>query len=204
MRRALPLVAALLVACNGLGRDAAAPLSGAYALVPAESAIHFVGIKNNAVAVPGAFADLSGRFDAEARTADVAVGIASLGTGDPARDANITAHFFEVAKFPAARFRVTGLPAAAELPAPGASAVVQIAGTLELHGASLPLRLPVRVAREGADRLRVRNAAPLVLTAKDLGMEAQLAVLKAVCGHEALSGAVPVELDLLFARAAGS
>jgi hypothetical protein len=47
--------------------------------------------------------------------------------------------------------------------------------------------------------VRVRNTRPVVLSAKDLGLEQSLAVLKAVCGHEALSGAVPIEIDVVFA-----
>jgi hypothetical protein len=48
----------------------------------------------------------------------------------------------------------------------------------------------------------VRNEAPVVLSAHDLGMDAQLAALKAVCGHESLSGAIPIDLDLAFAPVA--
>jgi len=44
----------------------------------------------------------------------------------------------------------------------------------------------------------VRNTKPVVLSMKDLGMEQALAVLKAVCGHEAVSGAVPIEIDVVF------
>ena len=58
--------------------------------------------------------------------------------------------------------------------------------------------MPVRITREAAGRIRVRNSKPVVLSAKDLGMEQPLAVLKAVCGHESVSGAVPIEIDVLF------
>ena len=42
-----------------------------------------------------------------------------------------------------------------------------------------------------------------MLSAHDLGMDAQLAALKAVCGHQSLSAAVPVEFDVSFAPLAG-
>ena len=45
----------------------------------------------------------------------------------------------------------------------------------------------------------MRNAAPFVVTAKELGLSEQLAALKRVCAHEALSGAIPVQVDLVFA-----
>jgi len=177
-------------------------VSGVWRLVPAESAIHFVGIKNDAVGVPGSFASLEGSFDAAKRTGFVEVKLGSADTGNPARDENIRAHFFEALKFPVARFEVSGLPAPESLPAPGASGRFELAGTLALHGASLPLKVSARVWRDAQNHLHVRDAAPIVLSAHDLGMDAQLAALKAVCGHESLSGAIPVEVDLAFAPVA--
>ena len=100
--------------------------------------------------------------------------------------------------FPAARFALKGIPSAEELPAVGASLSTTLSGTLLLHGAEHPLAVPVRVTREAAGRIRVRNSKPVVLSVKDLGMEQPLAVLKAVCGHESVSGAVPIEIDVLF------
>src|SRR5262249_10964430 len=109
---------------------------------------------------------------------------------------------FEVAKFPLARFEVTGLPVAESLPEPGSSGRIELAGVLSLHGARVPLKLPARVSRDVQNHLHVRNEAPLVLSAPDLGLDAQLAALLAVCGHESLSGAIPVDLDLAFAPVA--
>jgi polyisoprenoid-binding protein YceI len=118
------------------------------------------------------------------------------------RDDNIKTHFFEQAKYPVARFTVTRLPQLEMLPPEGHTADYELAGTLEMHGTRVPLVVPVRVTHEDGARLRVRNRKPIVLNAKDFGMEAQLALLKAVCGHESLSGAVPIELDVVFAPAA--
>jgi polyisoprenoid-binding protein YceI len=188
------------LACQSFGGHR--EVSGVWRLVQVESAIQFVGIKNDAVGVPGSFASLEGGFDAAKHTGFVEVMLGTAETGNPARDENIRAQFFEALKYPVARFDVTGLPAPETLPAPGASARLELAGTLALHGASLPLKLTARVWRDGQNHLHVRNAAPIVLSAHDLGMDAQLAALKAVCGHESLSGAIPVEVDLAFAPVA--
>ena len=200
-RAAAVLVAALALACAGTRSDEpAAPLApGTWSVIDADSDVFFVGIKNNAVGVTGVFSTVSGTFDSRTGNAVVEVKIASLFTNDAPRDANIRTHFFEEAKFPTARFAVAKLPQLETLPPEGETRDYELAGTLELHGAKLPLTVPVRVTHENGARLRVRNRKPIVLTAKDLGMEAQLAVLKAVCGHEALSGAVPVDVDVVFA-----
>ena len=178
---------------------AGAANAGSWKLVPAESTLHFVGIKNDAVGVVGSFADLDGAFDPDKRSGWIEVKVGSAKTGDPARDANITTHFFEVGKFPVARFEVSGLPPAGALPAAGTSAPLGLAGTLALHGGSMPLKIAAVVSRDAGGHLHVRNANPVVLSVQDLGMAAQLAALKAVCGHQSLSGAVPVEFDVSFA-----
>jgi polyisoprenoid-binding protein YceI len=204
VRRAAVALALLALACAGSPTlEKVGSLSGGtWTVVDADSDVYFVGIKNNAVGVTGVFSTVSGTFDSRTGNAVVEVAIASLFTNDAPRDANIRTHFFEESKFPRARFTVAKLPQLELLPPEGETRDYELSGTLELHGAKLPLALPVRVTRENGARLRVRNRKPIVLTAKDLGMETQLAVLKAVCGHESLSGAVPVDVDVVFAPAA--
>ena len=127
------------------------------------------------------------------------VRVATLATGDPERDENLRVHFFDSVNFPAARFARDRNPERGGAAGrSGASLATTLAGKLTIHGAEFPLAVPVRVTREAAGRIRVRNSKPVVLSMKDLGMEQALAVLKAVCGHEALSGAVPIEIDVVF------
>jgi len=183
-------------AAFALALSAGAAHAAEWKLVPAESSLHFVGIKNDAVGVVGSFTALDGAFDPDKGTGWIEVKIASTNTGDPARDTNLTTHFFEVAKFPTARFEVTGLPKADKL----ADADVELAGTLSLHGASLPLKIAAHVSRDAHGHLHAHNAKPVVLSAHDLGMDDQLAALKAVCGHQSLSAAVPVDFDVSFAK----
>jgi hypothetical protein len=183
-RARVALAAAFVLACAGSPtREPDALPAGLWSVVDADSEVHFVGIKNDAVGVVGVLANVSGTFDSQ-------------------RGDNIKTHFFEQAKYPVARFTVTRLPQLEMLPPEGHTADYELAGTLEMHGTRVPLVVPVRVTHEDGARLRVRNRKPIVLNAKDFGMEAQLALLKAVCGHESLSGAVPIELDVVFAPAA--
>ncbi|MEX2205323.1 MAG: YceI family protein [Myxococcota bacterium] len=199
-RFALALAAASLLSCQGSGFGGLAdvPVSGVWLLVPAESSIWFVGIKNNAVAVPGSFSGMEGGFDSASREGWLELRVATLATGDASRDENLRVHFFDSLQFPVARFALSGIPSADALPAVGASLATTLDGKLLIHGAEHPLSLPVSITREAAGRIRVRNAKPVVLSMKDLGLEQPLAVLKAVCGHESVSGAVPIELDVLF------
>ncbi len=168
-------------------------------LQPSESRISFIGIKNNSIAVPGSFSSLRGGLDINGRRAWVEVTLDLLSTGDPERDQNISVHYFNTREFPLARFEVDAVSGSEALPAVGGSVEVVASGALEIHGSRIEFAVPVRLTREAAQRVRVRNTKPLVLTAEQLGLVQQHAILKAVCGHEALSAVVPIDLDLVFA-----
>jgi polyisoprenoid-binding protein YceI len=180
-------------------------LAEKFALDRDASHLWFIGTKNSAVAVTGSFATLSGELDTDSRSGFIEVQIRSLATGDEARDANITTHLFGAAEHPTARFVVSGVSGAEALPPLGQSAEVQVSGTLQLRGRSIELTLALRLSSErgpdGTPRLRLQTRGPAILTREQLGLEQAFAALQAVCGHAALSGAVPIQLDLLFAPA---
>ncbi len=170
----------------------------ALTLNASESRIHFIGIKNNAVAVPGTFVGLSGSLDLEKHTAWVKIPVGLLSTGNEVRDLNIRTHYFNAEKFPLARFSIEKVTGAEGLPPIGGSVEVVAHGVLEIQRSRIELDVPVRITREAHARLRVRNTEPLLLTAEQLGLGAGYKVLMAVCGHAALSAVVPIELDLVF------
>ena len=166
------------------------------ALDPAESTIFFIGVKNDLVAVPGSFTGLTGAMDPEKGTGWVEVAVSSVATGDEERDSNMLTHFFEATRFPLARFELENVDPEL-LPPAGGSRSLTVTGTLELHGSQFTLPVPIRVSRE-AGGFRVQTSGPLLINAADFGMERQVQVLKAVCGHETLSATVPIQVDLLF------
>lgn len=171
---------------------------GAWPLVASESRIYFIGIKNNEVPVPGSLALLEGALDVDARSGWIRISIASLDTGLAERDTNIKTHVFADAAYPEARFTTRNVAGSVTLPPIGRSIQLEATGDLELRGKAVTVVVPLRVSREGPARVRLQTAKPLVLTKEQLGLEEAFAVLQAVCGHEALSGAVPVQFDLLF------
>lgn len=199
-RRALWIVLVGLL----LGPQCSIPLGGGYSaperfmLDPAGSHLWFVGIKNNAVAVPGSFAELAGALDVTGHRGWIQVQLASLATGDAKRDESIATHLFNAADYPVARFAIKDATGASELPPPGGSVELKVTGLLTLRGIETPLEVPVRLTRSDLQRIRVTTTAPFVLTKQQLQLEQAFKVLQAVCGHEALSGAVPIQFDLAF------
>lgn len=77
---------------------------------------------------------------------DVTLQLASLNTGVPALDEHLRSEdFFEVAKFPTARFRSTKVE-------PGAGKDrLRVTGELNLHGVTKPVTLDVTVLKVGAN-----------------------------------------------------
>ena len=180
------------------------PVSGGHSdvdnfqLVGSESRIWFVGIKNNAVAVPGVFADLAGMIDVTGHRGWIEVKVASLATGDPKRDESIVTHLFGAKDHPVARFAIKDTRGADALPPPGGSVELEVTGLLTVRGVESPLSVPARLTRQTLGRIRVQTLSPVVLTKEQLKLEKAFQALQAVCGHEALSGAVPILFDLVF------
>ncbi len=196
MRITAILAVALLAACGGSREGGRAP--DELRLSPGESRIWFIGTKNNAVAVPGYFAVLSGSLSLKERKATIESALGSVDTGDTERDMNIRVHLFQAEEHPKARFEVDELEGAGSLPNIGESVEAVARGTLQVSKARVELRVPVRITREGSSRIRVTTTEPFILTADELGMSKQFKILKAVCGHSSLSSAVPVQVDLVF------
>lgn len=203
VKRALLFSMVLLAAgagCRAAQLEVAALREGPndFQLVAAESSIWFIGIKNNAVAVPGKFAGLSGKIDVIQEAGFVEVTIGTLATGDVERDQKMVEHLFGGADYPLARFDIEGKRGSNQLPEVGTSVDLEVAGVLSLRGIETALTVSARLTREADNRVRVRSLGPLVLTKEQLQLEQAFAVLQAVCGHQALSGAVPIEVDLVF------
>ena len=194
-------LAGLAAAALWLGCAGATHLAGSWRLVPAESELQFTGTKNETVGVPGTFREVDGSFDASAGTGSIEIKLASVDTGDAARDENIRTHFFEAAKFPVAMVNMTGLSNLEWKGSPADKMLIKLEGTVSLHGATVPIKMPAMVLLTAPDKFVVQGLGPIVLLARDFGMESQLATLKAVCGHKSLSGTVPVEFRLTFSRA---
>lgn len=93
------------------------------------------------------------RFDPAGGTAsgEIVVDARSAQTGNSSRDANMHRDVLESERFPTIVFRASALDL---LSREEASAKVQLRGTLDLHGQSLPFELPATLTEHG-DRLSI-------------------------------------------------
>jgi polyisoprenoid-binding protein YceI len=141
---ALPLAALVLFASSASAQTAPAPAT----LVPAQSEIAFQ-VKQSGVPVDGKFR----KFDAQValdpkapQTGGVTISIdtSSATVGFAESDAELPrAPWFNAAKFPRAVFRSTSIKALG-------GGRLQVAGRLEMKGATQELSIPVTIAPSGA------------------------------------------------------
>ncbi|MBK8164954.1 MAG: YceI family protein [bacterium] len=90
---------------------------------------------------------------------EIAVDLASFDTGLRKRNEHMRENHFETATYPQAWFRGGRLDGATVAGlAPGASAVVQLGGELDLHGVVQPLACEARLTRATDGRLTVEAA----------------------------------------------
>jgi polyisoprenoid-binding protein YceI len=198
--------AALLVTggCNAKQETVKEQKSAENWSIQPETTVAFTSVKNKTLPVSGKFTDVTGTVDL-ARFPEldgsIQVNIASLDTGNPGRDQNITVYFFEAgqeefarAEFLPQRFAAEGDAALGDSPVEG-----NLVGTLKLHGEELEVALPVRIVKSDST-LHVESTAEAKVSIASLDMQAQKGKLIEVCAHESIEDAVAIKLDARFAR----
>ena len=127
--------------------DRVVPVAGAYDIDGAHTSVEFVGRHLMITKVRGRFTDVSGRItiaeEPEASHVEVAIGAASLTSGNADRDTHLkSADFFDVERFPTITFRSTSVRA---LP----DNTWEVVGDLTVRDTTRPVTLQVDF--DGAD-----------------------------------------------------
>lgn len=163
------------------------------------STLNFVSIKAGSTAETHHFRAMSGTV-AEDGTAELVIDLASVETGIEIRNERMQEHFFETGEYAEARLTaqidltaLTGLE-------PGDRTTIPFEGTLDLHGASLPVATEVTVTDLNGERVLVETAAPVFLHVADFGLADGLATLQELAGLPSITPVVPVTASLVFER----
>jgi len=186
----------LLASCAPKGE---AEKSGPWSLVPAESGMTYVTIKNGSLSEINTFREISGSVS-EGGQAVLSVNLNSVDTNNEIRDPRMREILFETETYPAARVSANLDMAQFDALAIGNSKTVLLDMTLDLHGVAEQFDFYVLVTRLGANKVRVDSKAPLLLDAEDFGFEAGLAKLQELAGLESISPAVSATVALTFER----
>lgn len=164
------------------------------------SNLNYVSIKNHVVAENNSLSGLSGSLsdDGELR---LEIDLTTVETGVPIRNERMQKLLFNVAEFATATVSAQLTPTDLQGLDAGTPLRRGVPITLTLHGVEKPLVAEVLAVKVG-ERLLVTSTAPVLVNARDFGLEAGVAALQQIAGLEAISRAVPVSIHLELTPAA--
>lgn len=178
-------------------------VAGDWRVLGEESNVAFVTVKNGTVAEAHTFNRVSGVIHSDG-TALIEIDLASVDTRIPIRDERMRKLLFAVDEYPKAVLTATlDLDAFAGLAA-GESVAAEVEGSLQMHGASVPLGLDVWVTRLTPSKIRVSSRRPVIVNAEPLGLSGGIEALREIAGLASITPAVPVSFNLTLVEASGS
>jgi polyisoprenoid-binding protein YceI len=187
----------LLVAAMLLGSALA---QAQWELDNSRSSLDFLSIKNDAIAESHHFTSLVGFVSAEGQV-QVGIDLDSVETLIPIRNERMRELLFKTAQFPAANIAANVSPEVLAIVTDGGVVTTDIEVLLTLHGTEARLSVPVLVTGTEGGLLRVISARPVVVNAETFGLADGVRALQSVAGLSAISTAVPVTFNLVFAPA---
>ena len=162
--------------------------------VTASSRVGFVSIKNNSIGENNVFEQVTGSISDAGHVA-LSIDLTSVETGVGIRNERLQRMLFEVGKFPTAMVQATLSASQLDALKAGDNVSETIKVTVSLHGMSVDKLAPLSVV-VSEDGLRVTSTQPIVVTAKDFGLESGVAALQAIAGLNAISQSIPITVDL--------
>lgn len=173
--------------------------TGNWVLSADESGMTYITVKIGELAEINTFRNISGAVTPNGQ-AKVEISLDSVDTNNETRDPRMKEHLFETQKFPMATASTTLDMSKFDGLAIGERHTELLDLTIDLHGVSESYDYYVLVTRLGANRVAVENKAPLILDARDFGMEAGLAKLQELAMLESITPVVPITMSLVFER----
>jgi polyisoprenoid-binding protein YceI len=162
--------------------------------VTASSRVGFVSIKNNSIGENNVFEQVTGSISDAGHVA-LSIDLTSVETGVGIRNERLQRMLFEVGKFPTAMVQATLSASQLDALKAGDNVSETVKVTVSLHGMSVDKLAPLSVG-VSEDGLRVTSTQPIVVTAKDFGLESGVAALQAIAGLNAISQSIPITVDL--------
>jgi polyisoprenoid-binding protein YceI len=162
--------------------------------VTASSRVGFVSIKNNSIGENNVFEQVTGSIS-DAGHVTLSIDLTSVETGVGIRNERLQRMLFEVGKFPTAMVQATLSASQLDALKAGDNVSETVKVTVSLHGMSVDKLAPLSVG-VSEDGIRVTSTQPIVVTAKDFGLESGVAALQAIAGLNAISQSIPITVDL--------
>lgn len=170
-----------------------------WALDNDRSNVSFVTTKATHISEVNGFDHLGGTIS-KAGKAEITIDLSSVNTAIPVRDGRLQEHLFDVARYANATITAeVDAKALGKLDA-GESSEQELVGTLNLHGVTLPVNVPVTVVKQNDDSLLVVSKRPLLLNASSVDLADGVEKLRELAGLPSISLSVTVTFQLTFAQ----
>ena len=166
-----------------------------------QSALYFASVKNDTVGEVHSFKKLQGSLAKDGRV-EVLVDLASVDTLIPIRDSRMKELLFDTANFPQARISAAIDYQRFDKLSTGASLTLPLDVEISLHGQQQEVQTEVRVVKLSGQRLLVAGSRPILLNTGDFALSQGVEKLRAIVGLSSISPMVPVNISLVFERAA--
>lgn len=170
---------------------------GNWTLDPTNSFINFVTIKNVNKMETHRFDTLSGAI-ADNGVATFTINLASVNTANTVRDQRMRDMLFQTTNYATATATVNLTATTISAIPVGQSAMVDISGTLNLHGVTGTVTTKVNVQRLTATKILVQNQTPLFVKAADYTLDSGVEALRSIASLTSISTTVPVDFVLIY------
>ena len=163
----------------------------------AASSVHFVSIKNEAIAESHQFNKLDGSIN-DAGKATLNIDLASVETGIEIRDQRMREMLFEVAEFPQANISMQMDAALLEDLTTHSPQSLSMPLQLDVHGKTTQLNANLLTFVDADGCLHVLSEQPLLINASDFALVDGINALREVAGLGSIVTVVPVSVHLQF------
>ena len=170
-----------------------------YILDAENSSLYFSSTRRTSDLETHEIQDLFGSISAETNVATLGLNLSSVETGVSIRNERFLEYLFEVDEF--------GNEATIEVPVDldalatqsvGSSVTQLVQATLNLHGVSNLIETELTVTRLSDSTIIVKNASPIVIDARDYGLDVGIEALRNLASLPVISISVPVNFTLFF------
>jgi len=158
------------------------------------SSITYVSTKNNLIAENNQFTTVTGGITSKGQ-ASLRIDLSSVETNVEIRNQRMRDIFFEVTNYPEAVITAQLQPQDIAQIESGAPLDIDLPLTISLHGITAETSAKLRAAKVG-QRIWVTTREPLLISARDFGLEAGVAALQEIAGLNGIASTVPVTIDL--------
>lgn len=165
------------------------------------SSVHFVSVKKEHIAETHHFKKVIGSIDNAGKLL-ISIDLASVETGIEIRNKRMRDMLFDLANFKSARITADLSDVLTETIKSGKAIqfTTTQSATLSLHGIDKEINVHLLVSYDGGKKLSASVTQPILIKAREFGLEGGVKALQKIAGLPSITTTVPVNASLVFSK----